>query len=121
MSNTGITGTCRFCHQTVMVEELPEGMTRDEAATRACTCPVATEYRDRLESVESAKVQIQTMFAESEIAMNVLMAAVPGISEGKIDKVSVTISSITKAHIFLTSKGKIKILKEIKKQESSEI
>ena len=118
-----MTGTCRFCGQTMMVdydsfteemaEKIKNGMSVDDIATNECKCPEGMEYRNVEKCKEDAKANAESLFKidfdvpfpdekakRKNIALLDLMnIIIDNIAAGTIKKVTLNIDKRVKATI----------------------
>lgn len=111
------TGTCKYCKQmkTVSVPEGADQETCDAAATDACECPEAKEEHRRRMKKEAAFTYIDNMLDKNSYARDVLKAAVEGVMNKAVGKVSTKIDKYT--YTVDAADGEIKIKREFKESQ----
>ncbi len=115
-------GTCRFCGQSVIVEDGAE-MTApqlEEAATMRCGCEKALEYQESANRRSVAKQRVGELFGEDageykqpEAVQGILLNTVDAICDKKMKSTVVTIRTGLRCRIMQMAKGKIKVVREI--------
>lgn len=120
MAKESKTGACRFCGQSIIVED-GAGMTDpqlEEAATMACECEKATAYRETETRRKVAKKRVEELFGEeakekqSDDVKKIILDAVDAVCDQKIRKVVITIRAGLKYRIMQMAKDKIKVVRE---------
>lgn len=122
MKKGSITGACRFCGQSVMVEDGAE-MTApqlEEAATMRCGCDEAEKYQKEKERRTMAKQRIRELFGEDtgeyrqpDAVLLIMLNAVDEICDKKMKAVTITIRTGLRCRIMQMAKDKIKVVREI--------
>lgn len=122
-SKTGASsGACRFCGQSVIVEDGAE-MTApqlEEAATMLCECDKAREYQESANRRKVAKQRVGELFGEdageyrqTDAVQQILLNAIDAICDKKIKSAIVTIRTGLRCRIMQMAKDKIKVVREI--------
>lgn len=122
-SKTGASsGACRFCGQSVIVEDGAE-MTApqlEEAATMRCGCEKALEYQESANRRTVAKQRVGELFGEDageykqpEAVQAILLNTVDAICDKKMKSTVVTIRTGLRCRIMQMAKDKIKVVREI--------
>ena len=122
-SKTGASsGACRFCGQSVIVEDGAE-MTApqlEEAATMLCGCDEAVKYQQEKNRRTVAKQRINELFGEDageykqpETVREIMLNAVDAICDKKMKVATVTIRTGLRCRIMQMAKDKIKVVREI--------
>ena len=122
-SKTGASsGACRFCGQSVIVEDGAE-MTApqlEEAATMRCGCEKALEYQESANRRSVAKQRVGELFGEDageykqpEAVQGILLNTVDAICDKKMKSTVVTIRTGLRCRIMQMAKDKIKVVREI--------
>lgn len=116
------TGACRFCGQSIIVEDGAE-MTApqlEEKATMLCDCDKAQEYRESATRRTVAKQRVSELFGEGaeehkqpEAIQQILLNAVDAICDKKMKQIVVTIRAGLRCRIMQMAQGKIKVVREI--------
>lgn len=115
-------GACRFCGQSVIVEDGAE-MTApqlEEAATMRCGCEKALEYQESANRRSVAKQRVGELFGEDageykqpEAVQGILLNTVDAICDKKMKSTVVTIRTGLRCRIMQMAKDKIKVVREI--------
>ena len=115
-------GACRFCGQSVIVEDGAE-MTApqlEEAATMRCGCEKALEYQESANRRSVAKQRVGELFGEDageykqpEAVQGILLNTVDAICDKKMKVATVTIRTGLRCRIMQMAKDKIKVVREI--------
>ncbi len=115
-------GACRFCGQSVIVEDGAE-MTApqlEEAATMRCGCEKALEYQESANRRSVAKQRVGELFGEDageykqpEAVRGILLNTVDAICDKKMKSAVVTIRTGLRCRIMQMAKDKIKVVREI--------
>lgn len=115
-------GACRFCGQSVIVEDGAE-MTApqlEEAATMRCGCEKALEYQESANRRSVAKQRVGELFGEDageykqpEAVRGILLNTVDAICDKKMKSTVVTIRTGLRCRIMQMAKDKIKVVREI--------
>lgn len=115
-------GACRFCGQSVIVEDGAE-MTAsqlEEAATMRCRCEKALEYQESANRRSVAKQRVGELFGEDageykqpEAVQGILLNTVDAICDKKMKSTVVTIRTGLRCRIMQMAKDKIKVVREI--------
>ena len=122
-SKAGVSsGACRFCGQSVIVEDGAE-MTApqlEEAATMRCGCDEAIKYQQEKNRRTVAKQRINELFGEDageykqpEAVQGILLNTVDAICDKKMKSAVVTIRTGLRCRIMQMAKDKIKVVREI--------
>ncbi len=116
-------GACRFCGQSVIVEDGAE-MTApqlEEAATMRCGCEKALEYQESANRRSVAKQRVGELFGEDageykqpEAVQGILLNTVDAICDKKMKSAVVTIRTGLRCRIMQMAKDKIKVVREIR-------
>lgn len=115
-------GACRFCGQSMIVEDGAE-MTApqlEEAATMRCGCEKALEYQESANRRSVAKQRVGELFGEDageykqpEAVQGILLNTVDAICDKKMKVATVTIRTGLRCRIMQMTKDKIKVVREI--------
>lgn len=115
-------GACRFCGQSVIVEDGAE-MTApqlEEAATMRCGCEKALEYQESANRRSVAKQRVGELFGEDageykqpEAVQGILLNTVDAICDKKMKSAVATIRTGLRCRIMQMAKDKIKVVREI--------
>lgn len=125
MAKESKTGTCRFCGQSIIIEGGAD-MTDpqlEEAATMACECEKATDYRETATRRKVAKQRVEELFgAESsekqpDDVKKIILDAVDAVCDKKIKNTVITIRSGLKCRIMQMAKDKIKVVRELSESD----
>lgn len=122
-----MTGTCKFCGQTMMCEGSPLQSCADEYATRNCKCDEGRNYRNIEDMKEEAKQNAEALFqidefesiqeeVKNENLLELLDALIDSVAAGIIKKATVKLNERTTASIFITAKDGIRIKKNYKEE-----
>lgn len=122
-SKTGASsGACRFCGQSVIVEDGAE-MTApqlEEAATMLCECDKAREYQESANRRTVAKQRVGELFGEGageyrqpDAVQQILLNTIDAICDKKMKVATVTIRTGLRCRIMQMAKDKIKVVREI--------
>lgn len=122
-SKTGASsGACRFCGQSVIVEDGAE-MTApqlEEAATMLCECDKAREYQESANRRTVAKQRVGELFEEDageyrqpDAVQQILLNTIDAICDKKMKSAVVTIRTGLRCRIMQMAKDKIKVVREI--------
>lgn len=122
-SKTGASsGACRFCGQSVIVEDGAE-MTApqlEEAATMLCGCDEAIKYQQEKNRRTVAKQRVGELFGEDtgeyrqpDAVQQILLNTIDAICDKKMKSAVVTIRTGLRCRIMQMAKDKIKVVREI--------
>ena len=122
-SKAGVSsGACRFCGQSVIVEDGAE-MTApqlEEAATMRCGCDEAIKYQPEKNRRTVAKQRVGELFGgdageykQPEAVQGILLNTVDAICDKKMKSAVVTIRTGLRCRIMQMAKDKIKVVREI--------
>ncbi len=122
-SKTGASsGVCRFCGQSVIVEDGAE-MTApqlEEAATMLCGCDEAIKYQQEKNHRTVAKQRVGELFGEDageyrqpDAVQQILLNTIDAICDKKMKSAVVTIRTGLRCRIMQMAKDKIKVVREI--------
>ena len=122
-SKAGVSsGACRFCGQSVIVEDGAE-MTApqlEEAATMRCGCEKALKYQESANRRSVAKQRVGELFGKDageykqpEAVQGILLNTVDAICDKKMKSAVVTIRTGLRCRIMQMAKDKIKVVREI--------
>lgn len=127
MAKESKTGTCRFCGQSIIVDGGAD-MTApqlEEAATMACGCEKALEYREAATRRKNAKERVEELFGENagdlkqpDAVKQIILDAVDAVCDKRIKQVVVSIRSGLRCRVMQLAKDKIKVTCEM--QDSTE-
>lgn len=116
-----MTGTCRFCGQTMMTEaNLIDAA--DELATRNCTCEEGRAYRNIEDMKCEAKQNAYALFSKddmddyTQMLLQTMANIIDAVAAGIIEKATLKINERTSASIFITPKDGIRIKKNYKEE-----
>lgn len=122
MAKGSNTGACRFCGQSVIIEDGAEMTTPqlEEAATMQCTCDEAIKYQQEKNRRIVAKQRVSELFGENageykqpETVQTILLNTVDAICDKKMKTTVVTIRTGLRCRIMQMAKDKIKVVREI--------
>lgn len=122
-SKTGVSsGACRFCGQSVIVEDGAE-MTApqlEEAATMLCGCDEAIKYQQEKNRRTVVKQRVGELFGEDareyrqpDAVQQILLNTIDAICDKKMKSAVVTIRTGLRCRIMQMAKDKIKVVREI--------
>lgn len=120
-------GECKFCRQTMLVEDAEDQTAADLYATRNCKCEDGRKFRNIEDMKEAAKANAEALFPEIEGAtdaervkhselMRVMDNIINIVAAGVIQKCTLKINERTTASIFITAKDGIRIKKNYKEE-----
>lgn len=122
MAKGSSTGACRFCGQSIIVEDGAE-MTApqlEEAATMLCECDKAREYQESANRRTVAKQRVGELFGEGageyrqpDAVQQILLNTIDAICDKKMKSTVVTIRTGLRCRIMQMAKDKIKVVREI--------
>lgn len=122
MAKKSSTGACRFCGQSVIVEDGTD-MTApqlEEAATMQCGCERAMEYQESANRRTVAKQRVNELFGEDagefkqpEAVQAIIQNAVDAICDKKMKAVVITVRAGLRCRVMQMAKDKIKVVREI--------
>lgn len=122
MAKGSKTAECRFCGQSVMVEDGAE-MTPpqlEEAATMLCTCDDALKYQQEKNRRSMSKQRAKELFGDEageykqpETVQNIIFSTIDAICDKKMKNTTITIRSGLKCRIMQMAKEKIKVVREV--------
>lgn len=117
MDKTTDTGRCRYCGQIIYLgRSIPEDQS-EEAATLACNCKEGVYYRTRIKRIEQTDDNIDLAFIENHPEMaQLLKDAVPLLIDYKIAKISIDTGKNIKGTVSMTTKGNLKVEKQVSKK-----
>lgn len=112
-----LTGTCKFCGQSQMIE----AETEDEAnrkVTAACSCEEGQPAR----RIDDARVIVERDFKDfSGETIELIQGVVSAVNFGVVDAGSLKLNGVTKVAVALTSKEKITVVRTDTKVSKEEI
>lgn len=117
-------GACRYCGQIKMTKFISKWDAKliDQIVTEQCSCSEAKEFVKFEKSRMKAKESAEKLFSESKTAgiksgtvdlMNVIIDAV---ADGTIEKANISVVSGIRANIQMTSKGCIRVKREVRSE-----
>lgn len=122
MAEKSGTGECRFCGQSVIVEDGAE-MTApqlEEASTMLCGCDAAIKYQQEKNRRAVAKQRIDELFGEDageyrqpETVREIMLNSVDAICDKKMKSITITIRTGLRCRIMKMAKDKIKVVREV--------
>ena len=122
MAKGSNTGACRFCGQSVIIEDGAE-MTApqlEEAATMRCECEKALEYQESANRRTLAKQRVNELFGEGagefrqpDMVQAIMLNAVDAICDKKMKNAVITVRTGLRCRIMQMAKDKIKVVREI--------
>lgn len=122
-SKTGASsGACRFCGQSVIVEDGAEMTAQqlEEAATMLCGCDEAIKYQQEKNRRTVAKQRVGELFGEDageyrqpDAVQQILLNTIDAICDKKMKSAVVTIRTGLRCRIMQMAKDKIKVVREI--------
>lgn len=122
MAGKSGTGACRFCGQSVIVEDGAE-MTApqlEEASTMLCACDAAIKYQQEKNRRAVAKQRIDELFGEDageyrqpETVRGIMLNSVDAVCDRNMKSVTVTIRAGLRCRIMKMAKDKIKVVREV--------
>ena len=122
-----MTGTCKFCNQTMIVQDAENQNEADNYATMNCNCKEGREYRNIEDMKDAAKENAKSLFTlpdnptekqikEHDELIKLMGNIIDNVAEGNIEKCSLKISERITASIFITAKDGIRIKKNYKEE-----
>lgn len=118
-----VAGWCRCCGNQVIIRAfgLKTQTEYDDEATRQCNCDGAEEIRNKEEQKALAMKKLNSITKdERQQTITLLTYAVDMAADRRIKELNVKINDTTKFKVSISSKGKIKITKEVKETETEE-
>ena len=122
MAKGSNTGACRFCGQSVIIEDGAE-MTApqlEEAATMRCECDKALEYQESANRRTLAKQRVNELFGEDagefrqpDMVQAIMLNTVDAICDKKMKSTVITVRTGLRCRIMQMAKDKIKVVREI--------
>ena len=122
MAKKSSTGACRFCGQSVIVENGAE-MTEpqlEEAATMRCGCEKDLEYQESANRRILAKQRVNELFGEDageyqqpEAVRGIMLDTVDAICDKKMKAATVTVRTGLRCRVMQMAKDKIKVVREV--------
>lgn len=122
-----MTGTCKFCGQTMIVENAESQKAADEYASMHCKCDQGRNYRNIEDMKDAAKENAKALFTvpedasekkihENEELLKLMNCIIENVAEGVIEKATVKVNERVTASIFITTKDGIRIKKNYKEE-----
>lgn len=119
-----MTGTCKFCNQTMIVADVDNQKDADEYASRNCNCKEGREYRSIEDMKECAWENAQSLFTlpdgvpeeafkKHQEKMSLVHKMIEYVASGAITKCSVKINDWTTAVISINKNGEVDTIKKI--------
>ena len=101
-------GTCKFCGQSMMTEEIDEEIA-NEIATEECKCEEGRRYRNIEDMKREAKNNVESLFESVHEPVRVIMNnAVDAIAAGACKTVTIKVNERIKA-VVAQGKDSIKV------------
>ena len=122
-----MTGTCKFCGQTMKVEDAENQKAADDYASMHCKCKEGMAFRNIEDMKDAAKANAESLFPLPEKAcekethdhaelLKLMNCIIENVAEGIIEKATVKVSERVTASIFITAKDGIRIKKNYKEE-----
>ena len=107
---------CRYCGQTVVIEDVECKKDAEEQATLQCRCEGAQKYNRALKRRDKARDNIElSMYKVDEAVCEYLKGCVDLVDNRKIGKITIDTGSGIKVSVTKTQKDTIKVTKKISK------
>lgn len=124
-------GECKFCRQTMIVEDATEQTAADLYATRNCECQEGRRFRNVEDMKEAAKANAEALFPAPEGTtsaelvkhmelIGMMEKIIDNVAAGVIEKCTLKINERTTASIFITATDGIRIKKNYKEEYTLE-
>lgn len=128
-----MTGTCKFCNQTMIVADVDNQADADEYASRNCNCNEGRAYRNIEDMKEEAKENARSLFeidndvpfpedpsiiTKNQKLIKLMDNIIDSIAEGAIKKSSIKIDERVSATIYLTKNGGIDTIRSYKDNQN---
>ena len=122
-----MTGTCKFCNQTMIVDGAENQQAADEYATEHCRCEEGRAYRNIEQMKKEAKENAADLFplpeganckekVRHELMLKTMNCIIDNVADGIIQKATIKINERVTASIFITAKDGIRIKKNYKEE-----
>lgn len=127
-----MTGTCKYCGQTMMVAGIDDEEYANQIATEQCKCPEGMEYRNIEQMKTEAKANAEALFkidlpfpdekAEMKnlALLDLMDKIIDNLAAGTIKKVSLRLDERTTATMSVKGSDAITIKKNYKEEFSLE-
>ena len=115
-------GKCKYCDQMFMIDN-DEELTEEELsieATRQCNCSLASNSRIRETKKCKVKENINQLFGMDEATAIILIENIDRIACDNIASITVDSGAGYKGKMYMTSKGAIKVERNVSKKISME-
>lgn len=117
-------GACRYCGQIQMTKIILNWDVNkiDQIVTEQCSCSEAKEFVRFQQARTKAKQSVDKLFSESKTAgipkgtNEFLHSVIDAVADGIIENANITVRSGLKANIKMTSKGCIRVKREVKSE-----
>lgn len=123
-------GECKFCGQTMIVEDAVEQQEADKYATMHCECQEGRKFRNIEDMKEAAYANAEALFkiddevpfpddaliARNKQLLELMKNAINAVAAGVIEKATIKIGERTTASIFITATDGIRIKKNYKEE-----
>ena len=123
-------GECKFCRQTMIVEDAADQQNANDYATMHCECQEGRRFRNIEDMKAAAKANAEALFkidddvpfpddvlrAKNKKLLELMNNAIDVIAEGAIRKCTLRIDDRTTATILITAKDGIRIKKNYKNE-----
>lgn len=97
MSDSKMTGTCKYCGQQVLVETRPgEKWTQaelDEEAEKTCSCEEARRQRRMSEQLAQVREYAEEEFGGQKERTELMLDAIDAVNRFRVDRVDIAISN----------------------------
>lgn len=123
-----MTGTCKFCGQTMMVD-CSDPLIADRIATEECKCPEGMEYRNIEQMKFEAKENAKALFGLDDVPfpdekeeeknrrlLEMMYNIIDNLAAGTMKRCSIKLNERTTATLFITKEDGIKIKKNYKEE-----
>lgn len=129
MEDIKMLGNCKFCGQSMLVENANTPEEANEYATQNCKCDAGRNYRNIEEMKAEAKANAEALFGIEELPfpdekeqmknaalLDMMDIIINNVAAGIIKKCTLKLNERTTATIFITPKDGIKIKKNYKEE-----
>lgn len=102
------TGTCKYCHNIVMIKADPKSTQkeRDKIASSECSCKDSKDAREVETSVKVLTDKINERYSlMPEAARKALIACLEPVAYGKLDKITIKVDESVSIKIYRSTKG----------------
>lgn len=128
-----MTGTCKYCGQTMMVVGIDDEETANRIATEQCKCPEGMDYRNIEQMKDEAKANAEALFKIDDLPfpdekaemknlalLDLMDKIIDNLAAGTVKKVSLKLDERTTATMVITKSDGITIKKNYKEEFSLE-